>query len=89
MATDKAQRRWRGRNRLVKTQLNVMARKETHDTLQALAAAFDLRGKAEAVTFACFLARGLMQRATYHGATKDLLDDLRSSYHRDRDLHAP
>ena len=52
MATTKAQRKWRDKHRLVKSQLNVVAKKHVHDELGDFAGAFRLRGKGEAVTFA-------------------------------------
>ena len=88
MATNKAQRKWRDKHRLVKSQLNVMARKSTHECLQDFAASFDLKGKGEAVTFACFLARALIQRAGYNGEAARMVDDYVRAYHRDRDIHA-
>ena len=89
MATNRSQRRWRNKNRLVKTQLNVMARRHVHETLDALAADFDLRGKGEAVTFACFVARGLVQRAGYSDEAARILNDFAAGYHRDREVHSP
>ena len=52
MANSASQRKWRDKNRLVKSQLNIMARKQTHDALEEMAETFGLRGKGEAVTFA-------------------------------------
>jgi hypothetical protein len=89
MATNPSQRRWRAKHRLVKSQLNVMARKQVHDALEELALGFDLRGKAEAVTFACFVVRGLIQRAEYSASAADMLRDFVAGYHRDREVHAP
>lgn len=88
MATTRSQRRWRGKHRLVKSQLNVMARKHTHDTLDSLADRFALRGKGEAVTFACFLARALLQRAEHSAEAAQIVFDAAASYHRDRELHS-
>lgn len=82
-----SQARWRQKYRLVKSQLNVMARKQTHDTLDDLAERFQLRGKGEAVAFACFLARAILQRAEYNDDVAQLLADAADGYHRDRDLH--
>ena len=42
-----------------------MARKLIHEYLDDFAGAFALRGKGEAVTFACFVTRALMQRADF------------------------
>lgn len=89
MATAKSQNRWRSRNRYSKKQLNVMARLETHAALDDIAAAFDLRGKAEAVTWACFVVRWLMQQRDHNAEAARLLDLLAEVYHRDRDIHAP
>lgn len=89
MATNRSQLRWRNKNRLVKSQLNVMARRQVHDTLEAIAATFRLRGKSEAVTFACFVTRGLMHRAGYDADVAAMLHDFAAGYHRDRDMYAP
>lgn len=89
MATTKAQRKWRHKHRLVKSQLNVMARKATHECLEDFAASFALKGKGEAVTFACFLARALIQRAGCNVEAARMVDDYVRAYHRDRDMHAP
>lgn len=88
MSDREAQARWRRKHRLVKSQLNVMARKQTHDALDALADRFALRGKGEAVTFACYLARALVQRAEHSPEAAQILFDAAASYHRDRDLHS-
>lgn len=88
MATAKSQSRWRSRNRFTKKQLNVMARLETHAALDDIAAAFDLRGKGEAVTWACFVTRWLMQQREHNAEAARLLDLLSEVYHRDRDLHS-
>lgn len=89
MATARSQSRWRSRNRYTKKQLNVMARLETHHALEEIAAAFDLRGKAEAVTWACFITRWLMQQREHNTEAARLLDLLAEVYRRDRDIHAP
>lgn len=89
MATRKAQNKWRAKNRLVKKQLNVMARTQVHGLLDDLAQAFRLRGKGEAVTFACLLTEALRQRASYDQAAARLLEDVARSYARDRDMYAP
>lgn len=88
MATTHAQRKWRDKNRFVKHQLNVMARRLVHDYLAEIAARFSLRGKGEAVTFASFLARALMQRADHDEAVRQMLVDYAASYHRDRDIYS-
>lgn len=88
MADPLPQRKWRQKYRFVKRQLNVMARKQTHDALQAFALAFRLRGKGEAVAFACFVTRALMQRAEYSVEAAQMLEDFALGYHRDRELHS-
>ena len=45
MATAAAQRKWRAKNRFVKTQLNVMTRRLVHDDLKEIAERYQLRGK--------------------------------------------
>lgn len=65
-----------------------MARSHTHAALASFASAFDLRGKGEAVAFACFVTRALIQRAEYSAEAAQMLDDFTTGYHRDRDLHA-
>lgn len=88
MAQAEAQDRWRRKNHLVKTQLNVMARRQTHDALDQLAEQFDLRGKGEAVAFSCFLARALLQRAEYDADAAQMVRDFAAGYQRDRDFYA-
>lgn len=87
MATREAQHKWRLTNRYVKRQLNVMAREHTHRKLDEFAAAFDLRGKGEAVTFSAFVTQVLMQRAEFSDEARKILDDAAAAYHRDRDLY--
>lgn len=89
MATTAAQTRWRNRNRFSKKQLNVMARLETHQALEDIASALALRGKAEAVTFSCFVVRWLMQQQDLNEEARRLLALLTESYHNDRDIYAP
>ena len=88
MATATTQNKWRRKNRLVKSQLNVMARKLTHEELDDFASAFGLRGKGEAVTFAAFVTKALIQRADFDAKAAKMLDDFTDAYHRDRDIHA-
>jgi photosystem II stability/assembly factor-like uncharacterized protein len=88
MATPGAQSRWRARNRYSKKQLNVMARVETHEALEAIAAAYALRGKGEAVTFACFVTRWLMQQSAHNREAERLLGLLSESYHADREVYS-
>jgi hypothetical protein len=87
MATAKSQRRWRNKNRYVKTQLNVMARRLVHDDLQSIADRFELRGKGEAVGFASFVAKGLMQYAEHNDEARRLMELFAESFARDRDLY--
>lgn len=88
MATAKSQTRWRSRNRYSKRQLNVMARVETHDALDEIAAAMTLRGKGEAVTFACFVTRWLMQQSLHNREAESLLSLLSDVYHKDRETYS-
>ncbi len=88
MTTAKSQKKWRDKHRLVKTQLNVMARKSVHEELQRLADQFQLRGKGEAVSFSAFLAQALIQRADFNTEAARMLDDFSEAYHRDRDLYS-
>ncbi len=89
MATAEAQKKWRNKNRLVKKQLNVMARAGIHFILEDIAMSFRLRGKGEAVTFACFVTRALTQRADYDAESARMLDDFTAAYHRDREIYSP
>jgi len=88
MATTTTQNKWRRKNRLVKSQLNVMARKLTHEELDDFAGAFGLRGKGEAVTFAAFVTKALIQRADFDAKAARMLDDFTDAYHRDRDIYS-
>jgi len=88
MATAATQNKWRRKHRLVKSQLNVMAKKKTHEDLEEFIGAFGLRGKGEAVTFAAFLTRALIQRADFDAKAAKMLDDFTEAYHRDRDIHS-
>lgn len=88
MVDPSIQHRWRRKHRFVKSQLNVMARTQTHVALAEFAGRFRLRGKGEAVAFACFVTRALMQRAEYSSDAAQMLEDFTVGYHRDRDLHS-
>ena len=88
MATAATQKKWRDKHRLVKSQLNVMAKKQTHEDLDDFAGAFRLRGKGEAVTFTAFVTRALIQRADFDAKAAKLLDDFTDAYHLGRDIHA-
>ncbi|MEK9725769.1 MAG: hypothetical protein VW405_20115 [Rhodospirillaceae bacterium] len=87
MATARHQKKWRDKHRLVKSQLNVMARKGVHDDLMRFSDSFQLRGKGEAVSFAAFVTRALIQRADYSTEAARMLDYFMDAYHRDRDIH--
>jgi len=87
MASTKSQNKWRDKHRFVKSQLNVMARKHTHEELDKLASMFNLRGKGEAVNLASFMVEALVQRADYNSEAARMLDDFAEAYHRDRDIH--
>ncbi len=87
MATAKQQKKWRDKHRLVKSQLNVMARQSVHEDLEGFSDSFLLRGKGEAVGFSAFVTRALMQRADFSSEAARMLDDFIAAYHRDRDLH--
>lgn len=87
MATKAAQRRWRRKNRLVKSQLNVMVRKLVHDDLGEIAKSKSLRGKGEAVSFCSFVAKGLSQYAEHDREAARLLRLFELAYMRDRDLY--
>ncbi|NQW00136.1 MAG: hypothetical protein HQ483_10595 [Rhodospirillales bacterium] len=88
MTTAKSQKKWRDKHRLVKTQLNVMARKAVHGELDRLAESFALRGKGEAVSFAVFMTQALHQRAEFNSEAARMLDDFAAAFHRDRDLYS-
>tara|TARA_B100000989_G_scaffold101444_1_gene74111 strand:+ start:527 stop:805 length:279 start_codon:yes stop_codon:yes gene_type:complete len=88
MATASAQNRWRSKNRFVKSQLNVMARRLVHDDLVDIAGRYRLRGKGEAVGFSSYITKGLMQYANHNSEARRLLEIFQDSYERDRDLYA-
>lgn len=88
MAIARSQRRWRGKNALVKSQLNVMARKEIHDGLAEVAARFGLNGKGEAVAFCCVLTRALIERSRDDEAVERMIEDLAAGYRANREMHA-
>jgi len=88
MATAKAQRRWRTKNRYVKTQLNVMAPKLVHNDLADIADGISLRGKGEADGFASFITRGLIQFSEHNAESRRLLEIFAESYERDRELYS-
>jgi len=88
MTTAISQKKWRDKHRFVKTQLNVMARKLVHDYLDEIAAAYELRGKGEAVTFAAFVTKALMQRAEFDMAAAESLRIFAATYAADRDIYS-
>lgn len=87
MATAKSQRRWRDKNRYVKTQLNVMARRLVHDDLDEIARRYELRGKGEAVGFASFVTKGIIQYAEHNEEARRLMELFAEAFMRDRDLY--
>jgi hypothetical protein len=88
MATARLQRRWRDRQRSIKTQLNVMARREIHDGLAEIATRFEPGGKGEAVAFCCVLTRALLERAAGDDDIRQMIADLADGYHKSREIHA-
>ena len=88
MATAETQNKWRRKHRLVKSQLNVMAKKHVHDELEDFASVYQLRGNGEAVTFAAFVTRALVQRADFDAKAARMLDDFTEAYPRDREIHS-
>jgi hypothetical protein len=88
MATAKSQKKWRDKHRLVKTQLNVMARESVHKNLDKLAQNFNLRGKGEAVSFSAFMVSALSQRADYSTEAAQMIDDFTEAFHRNRDIYS-
>jgi len=89
MATAEAQRKWRDKHRYVKTQLNVMARKITHEGLREISDSFHLNGKAEAVAFCAYVVRAMKQKSDGDAATYLYLDALKAGFKRDRDIFSP
>lgn len=87
MATQTAQQRWRRKNRLVKSQLNVMVRRLVHDDLSEIAETKALRGKAEAVSFCSFVTKGLAQYANHDREAARLLRLFELAYMRDREIY--
>lgn len=87
MAGSDAQKKWRRKNRLVKSQLNVMAPRLVHDDLAELAHEKGLRGKGEAVSFCSFVAKGLMQQAAHNPEAARIARILELAWARDRDMY--
>ncbi|MCK4940229.1 MAG: hypothetical protein KAR80_07995 [Rhodospirillaceae bacterium] len=89
MAETKAQKKWRDKYRLIKTQLNVMARKVTHDGLDEIVETYNLRGKAEAVAFCCYITRAQMQKGWHDPRSKILMDSMVAGFRGQRDIYSP
>ena len=89
MATVEAQRRWRQKNRFVKRQLDLMARKQIHEDLEELSEEYGLRGKGEAVSFAVYVTKALLQQADFNDEAARLRELFADGYHRDREDYAP
>lgn len=89
MATAEAQRKWRDKNRDVKTQLNVMARKSTHEQLMEIASQYGLRGKAEAVDFAVFVICSMKHKGEGDAATYLYLNALKAGFKRNHNVFLP
>ncbi|MCK5166106.1 MAG: hypothetical protein KAQ66_02265 [Rhodospirillaceae bacterium] len=89
MAEAKAQNKWRDKYRFIKTQLNVMARKITHDGLEEIASTYNLKGKAEAVAFCCYVTRANMQKGWHNPREKILMDSLVAGFRGQRDIYSP
>ena len=88
MASAETQKKWRLKPRVVKSQLNVMAKKKTHEDLEEFVGTFGLRGKGEAVTFAAFVMHALLPRADIDAKAARMLDEFTEAYHRDREIHS-
>ncbi|MGB0694054.1 MAG: hypothetical protein ACPGOY_00290 [Rhodospirillaceae bacterium] len=89
MATNRSQARWRAKNKMVKRQLNVMARKFVHEILEDVSEAQALKGKAEAVTYCAFITLALQQHAANNPEAAKLLQLYGEAYRSDRDILAP
>lgn len=89
MATTQAQNKWRDKFRFVKTQLNVMARKITHDGLEEIAEIYGLKGKGEALAFCCYVTRAHMQKGWHEPAAKIMMDSMIAGFRGQRDIYSP
>lgn len=87
MATPEAQQKWRNKHRFTKAQLNVMVRKLVHKDLAEIAGRQKLRGKAEAVSYSSFVAKGLFQYAEHNAEARRLLKLFGEAFERDRELY--
>ncbi|MAF48328.1 MAG: hypothetical protein QGH73_04905 [Rhodospirillales bacterium] len=89
MASIEAQRKWRRKNKFVKRQLNIMARKNVHDYLAEIAEDHELRGKGEAVAFAVYTTMALIQQGAFNDEADRLHQIFSDAYRRDRETFAP
>lgn len=89
MATLDAQRKWRQKNRLVKSRLNILARRKVHDYRGEIAAAHDPRGTAEAVTISVYAMTALRRQCSSHKEAGRLHRLRIEAHHRDRDMFQP
>ena len=89
MTSSEAQQKWRYKNKFVKSQLNIMARKNIHEYLDEIAETHGLRGKAEAVTFAVYLTIALTQQGDFNDEADRLHQIFTEGYHRDREIYTP
>lgn len=89
MASLEAQRKWRRKNKFIKRQLNIMARKNVHDYLEEIAEEHDLRGKGEAVAFAVYTTMALIQQGDFNDEAGRLHQIFADAYQRDRETFAP
>jgi len=89
MATTQAQQKWREKHRDEKSQLNVMARKITHDGLKEISETYGLHGKAEAVAFCAYIVREMAHKGEQDAATFLYLDALKAGFKRNRDILSP
>jgi hypothetical protein len=89
MASIEAQSKWRRKNKFVKRQLNIMARKNVHDYLEEIADEHELRGKGEAVAFAVYTTMALIQQGDFNDEADRLLQIFAEAYRRDRLAFAP
>ena len=89
MASLEAQSKCRHKNKFVKRQLNIMARKNVHDYLEEIAEEHNLRGKGEAVAFAVYTTMALIQQGDFNDEAERLHQIFADAYHRDREQFAP
>ena len=89
MASVEAQQKWRHKNKFVKRQLNIMARKNIHEYLEEIVDTHDLKGKGEAVAFAVYVTKALIQQGDFNEEADHLHNIFTESYRRDRDIYAP